>query len=241
VVPGAACAEAIGGTEDRQRLHAETPAGSHRQRLHQEVGPLLERDSIPVIVVMPPHGAGPTTMARRRDCSLTPHWALQASGSGAADGILTADPNIVPQARTLTELSYAEAADLAYYGSEVLLPRTVRPLWEHSIPLRILNTFNPTHSGTEIGEKPGTERELLPAIISSTGLSAIAIGTRDDSWTVSQAAMALHRLADARVPVLMFSQSSSEHSLSLIVRRQDEPHCLRTLGRHLGSMSSSNS
>ena len=44
------------------------------------------------------------------------------------DGILTADPNIVPQARTLQELSYEEAADLAYYGADVLHPKTIRPV-----------------------------------------------------------------------------------------------------------------
>ncbi len=68
------------------------------------------------------------------------------------DGILTADPNLVPQARTLTELSYAEAADLAYYGADVLHPKTIRPVIENGIPLRILNSFNPAHPGTLIVE-----------------------------------------------------------------------------------------
>jgi aspartate kinase len=107
------------------------------------------------------------------------------------DGILTADPNIVPEARTLTELSYAEAASLAYYGADVLNPKTIRPVIEADIPLRILNSFNPTHTGTLIVKTPDTQRKLWPAIISTTGLSLIAVGTRDDHWTQRQAARAL--------------------------------------------------
>jgi aspartate kinase len=241
-------AEAISGTEliaSDDTFGAANPLlDQTSQRLHRKVRPLLERDSIPVVsgYVASTEAGVPTTLGRGGGdySAAIIGAALGAAGVwiwSDADGILTADPNIVRQARTLTELSYSDAANLAYYGSEVLHPKTVRPLWEHSIPLRILNTFNPTHPGTQIIEDPSSEREQLPAIISSTGLSLIAIGTRDDGWTVSRAATALQRLADARVAVLMFSQSSSEHGLSLVVRQQDEAHCLRTLGRHLGSMS----
>jgi len=145
------------------------------------------------------------------------------------DGILTADPNIVPQARTLAELSYGEAAGLAYYGADVLHPKTIRPVIESGIPLRILNSFRPGHPGTVIVKSPHPERELLPAIISTTGLSLIALGSQDDTWTLQQAARALQRLSEAGVEVPMFSQSFSEHSLNLVVREQDRAHCLNAL------------
>ena len=145
------------------------------------------------------------------------------------DGILTADPNIVPQAATLTELSYAEAADLAYVGAEVLHPKTIRPLVQRSIPLRIVNSFNPTHHGTVIVESPSAQRQVLPAIISTTGLGMIAVGSRDDSWTLQMAARVLRRLSEGGLEVLMLSQSLSEHSLNLIVREKDQEHCLRIL------------
>jgi aspartate kinase len=146
-------------------------------------------------------------------------------------GILTADPNLVPQARTLVELSYAEAADLAYFGANVLHPKTIRPVMERGIPLRILNSFDPGHPGTLIVAAPSAQRELLPAIISTTGLSLIAIGSKDDSWALQMAARALQGLSEAAVDVLMFSQSFSEHSLNLVVSEQDQMHCLRTLSR----------
>jgi aspartate kinase len=120
---------------------------------------------------------------------------------------------------------------LAYYGADVLHPRTIQPAARYGIPLRILNSYNPSHPGTHIVETPNPDRELLPAIISTTGLSLIAIGSRDDSWALALAARALRRLSEAGVEVLMFSQSFSEHSLNLIVREQDQSHCLSTLSR----------
>ena len=209
-----------------------------RQRLQQRVRPLVERSVIPVITgyIGATEGGVTTTLGRGgSDYSA----ALVGAGLDAdevwiwsdVDGILTADPNIVPQARTLIELSYAEAADLAYFGADVLHPKTIRPVVESSIPLRILNSFNPTPPGTLIVETPSPSRELLPAIISTTGLSLIAVGSQDDSWTLQMAARALQRLSEKGVDVLMFSQSLSEHSLNLVVREQDQAHCLKTLCR----------
>ena len=151
------------------------------------------------------------------------------------DGILTADPNIVPQAHTLGELSYQEAAELAYYGADVLHPNTIRPVIENNIPLRILNSFNPNHPGTLILDSPGENRKISPAIISTTGLSMIAVGSRDDSWSLALAARILTTLSGEGVQVLMFSQSFFEHSLNLIIRSQDQSHCLRVLKREFGS------
>ncbi|MEE8390756.1 MAG: aspartate kinase, partial [Anaerolineae bacterium] len=72
-----------------------------------------------------------------------------------------------------------EAADMAYFGADVLHPKTIRPVVENGIPLRILNSFNPAHPGTLIVETPRPDRQLLPAIISTTGLSLIAVGSHD--------------------------------------------------------------
>jgi aspartokinase len=62
----------------------------------------------------------------------------------------------------------------------------------------------------------------------------IAVGTRDDSWTLQMSARALQRLSDAGLEVLLFSQSFSEHSLNLVVREQDQTHCLNVLCREFG-------
>ena len=64
------------------------------------------------------------------------------------DGVMTADPRVVPDARTLDTLSYREMSELAYFGAKVLHPKTVLPALERGIPIRIRNTFNPSHPGT---------------------------------------------------------------------------------------------
>ncbi len=66
------------------------------------------------------------------------------------DGVLTANPADVPEARTLSEISYSEASELAYYGAKVLHYKTIIPAFRKRIPVRILNSFNPTHPGTRV-------------------------------------------------------------------------------------------
>lgn len=212
-----------------------------RARLEQRLKPLLERGVVPVITgYIAASERGVTTTLGRGGSDYTA--ALVGAGLEAdevwiwsdVDGILTADPNLVPQARTLRELSYAEAAELAYYGADVLHPKTIRPLAVSGIPLRILNSFNPEHPGTLIVQNPRPEREVWPAIISTTGLSLIAVGSQDDSWTLGKAARALHLLSEAALDVPLFSQSFSEHSLNLVVREQNQAHCLKVLRREYG-------
>jgi aspartate kinase len=235
-------AQALSATElivTDETFGAATPfMDSTRQRLQERIKPLLTRGVIPVITgFVAATESGVTTTLGRGGSDFAA--AIIGAGLGAdevwiwsdVNGILTADPNIVPQALTLTELSYAEAAELAYYGADVLHPKTIRPLRERGIPLRILNSFDPAQPGTRILESPSAGRRLLPAIISTTGLSLVGIGTRDDSWALPLAAHALQRLSESGVNVLMFSQSFSEHSLNLVVREQDLTHCLQTLGR----------
>jgi len=235
-------AQAVTATElivTDETFGAATPLmDSTRQRLQERIKPLVARGVIPVVTgFVGATESGVTTTLGRGGSDFAA--AIIGAGLGAEEvwiwsdvnGILTADPNIVPQAQTLTELSYAEAADLAYYGADVLHPKTIRPVRELGIPLRILNSFDPAQPGTLILESPSADRRLLPAIISTTGLSLVGIGTRDDSWALPLAAHALQRLSESGVNVLMFSQSFSEHSLNLIVREQDLTHCLQTLSR----------
>jgi aspartate kinase len=63
------------------------------------------------------------------------------------DGVMTADPRVVPTARVIPELSYSEVGELAYFGAKVLHPKTIRPIIERGIPLWVKNTFNPDLQG----------------------------------------------------------------------------------------------
>jgi aspartate kinase len=244
-------AQAISATElivTDERFGEATPLKAPtNQRLEERLLPLIARGVIPVItgyVAATERGVSTTLGRGGSDYSA----AIIGAGLGAeevwiwsdVDGILTADPNLTPEARTLAELSYAEAAELAYYGADVLHPKTIRPVIEAGIPLRILNSYNPSHPGTLIVQQPGAQRELWPAIISTTGLSLVALGTSDDRvgadhrWTQREAARALQILSEAGIEVPLFAQSFSEHRLNLVVRESSLAHCLNVLRREFG-------
>ncbi len=73
------------------------------------------------------------------------------------NGIFTADPRIVKNAKVLPEISYKEASELAFFGAKVLHPRTIRPAVRAKIPIRVLNTFHPETSGTLVLDKPNIQ------------------------------------------------------------------------------------
>lgn len=106
--------------------------------------------------------------------------AILASALGArelqiwtdVDGIYNADPRIIPEARALEQLSFAEASELAYFGAKVLHPKTIKPAVAKNIPVRILNTFNPDSAGTVITNR---ERESLKSITFKKGITIINV------------------------------------------------------------------
>jgi len=219
-------------------------------RLRQHLQPMLERGIVPVVTgyIGATEDGVTTTLGRGgSDFSAAIVGACLDADEvwiwTDVDGILTADPNIVPDAQTLNELSYDEAAALAYFGADVLHPKTIRPVVEKGIPLRIVNSFNPKHPGTLVVKEPSAGRQTLPAIISTTGLCLVRVVGNGEMWSPNIAARSLQRLSEGGVDVLMFSQSFSERSLNLIVREADRDHGLRLLQRefddelHLGRLS----
>ena len=216
-------------------LMAET-----RARAQEKIRPLLEAGKIPVITgYIGADAAGtPTTLGRGGgDYSAAIFGAALDADEvwiwTDVDGILTADPKIVPAARTLEELTYVEAAQLAYFGAEVLHPKTVQPLVERGIPLRIRNTFNPEHPGTRIVRQRQQQGSPARAIITAKNLSMIAVVGSGAGWSPALSARALQGLAQAGVEVLMFGQSFVDSTFSLLVRRAESEDSLNILQRVL--------
>ena len=89
-------------------------------------------------------------------------------------GVLTADPRIVPTARPVEHLTYAEASELAYYGAKVIHPATIQPAVERGIPVRILNTMDPEAKGTVIGPA-GSKRGSVTSIANKRGIHLVNI------------------------------------------------------------------
>src|SRR2546425_8610028 len=93
------------------------------------------------------------------------------------NGVLTADPRLVPAARTIPRLSYAEAAELAYFGARVLHPKTIQPAVEGNIPVRICNSRAPEDSGTLVCAESETTRHTVKAIAHKTGVTTVQISS----------------------------------------------------------------
>jgi aspartate kinase len=92
-------------------------------------------------------------------------------------GVLTADPRVVPEAQTVERLSYAEAAELAYFGAKVLHPKTIQPAIENSIPVRICNSRAPQKPGTLVGPQTETSSRTVKAIAHKTGVTTVQISS----------------------------------------------------------------
>ncbi len=141
-------------------------------------------------------------------------------------GILTADPKIVPEARTLPELSYIEAAEIATLGAEVLHPRTLTPLAHRNIPLHIRSLTQPHAPGTRVVAEPRTSPDTARTIISAPSISLIEItmnplAAAEIGWAPELATRVLAELTGCGIEVLTFAQSFSERSLLLAVRMAD--------------------
>ncbi|MDP9321624.1 MAG: aspartate kinase [Chloroflexota bacterium] len=132
-------------------------------------------------------------------------------------GVMSADPRIVPDAKPLPAISYAEAAELSYFGAKVIHPRTVLPAIEAGIPVRILNTFAPDDPGTTIAASTPRDNTVVKATTSLGGLGLVTVQGAGMSGVPGFAARVFDTTAAERISVLMISQASSENSICLVV------------------------
>jgi aspartokinase/homoserine dehydrogenase 1 len=133
------------------------------------------------------------------------------------DGVLSADPRLVPEAVPLPSLSYREAFELAYFGAKVIHPQTLIPVYSRGLPVTIRYTFNPDFAGTRIsieseGAGPVKALTLCPDLALLNVEGAAMIGVPGTAQRVFDA------LRRADVSVVMISQASSEQSICCVVR-----------------------
>lgn len=207
-----------------------------REKTRARLVPMLEAGVLPVITGFNAATADgrPTTLGRGgSDFSAS----IIASSLDAAelwiwtdvDGIMTADPRLVPDCAVLEEVTYREAAELAYNGAKVLHPRTLAPLAGRAIPVWSKNSFAP--------EKPGTK--IVPRIETSTGARAVTSMANVALISIEPASAvlngtqvmgkALDALGRANIEVLMVSSSSYQQSFCCLVRGQELPAALAAI------------
>ena len=137
------------------------------------------------------------------------------------DGVMTTDPRIVKDAKTLPEITYSEIAELAYYGAKVLHPKTIRPIVEAGIGLRICNTFNPSHPGTRLIANPKTNGkvhgQVVKAVTAIRNQRLVTIEGRGMLGVPGVAARAFGAVASTKTSVPLITHASSEQSICFAV------------------------
>jgi aspartokinase/homoserine dehydrogenase 1 len=207
-----------------------------RRKAETVIQPLLANGVLPIVTGF--NGATtdgrPTTLGRGGSDFSASILAAALDASELwiwtdVDGIMSADPRSVREARVLDALTYNEAAELAYNGAKVLHPRTLAPLIERQIPVWSKNSFHLDHPGTRIvstvqaaaGPRAVTSMSNV-ALVSIEPASAAVSGTR-------LMARALDALADANAEVLALSSSSYRQSFCFLVRKEELAAVMKTL------------
>jgi len=144
------------------------------------------------------------------------------------DGVMTADPRIVPNAATLPSITYGEVSELAFFGAKVLHPKTIQPVADMGIPVRVLNSFAPDHPGTLVCRTPD-ETRLVKGITAIRDLSIVSVQGRGMMGVPGIAGRAFTAVARAGVSILMITQSSSEQSICFEVRSADSSQVIEAL------------
>ncbi|MGI9651401.1 bifunctional aspartate kinase/homoserine dehydrogenase I [Chryseobacterium sp. RLHN22] len=140
-------------------------------------------------------------------------------------GMMTSDPRLVSNAKPIPEISYSEAMELSHFGAKVLYPPTIQPVMAKNIDLRIKNTFEPEEFGTLIShqlEKPNFENQQIAVGISN--MSNIALLTLEGSGMIGIpgfSAKLFQCLSNEKVNVILITQSSSEHSITVAIDKKD--------------------
>jgi aspartokinase/homoserine dehydrogenase 1 len=188
------------------------------------LNPILEKGSVPVVTgFIAATQKGDITTLGRGGSDYT------AALIGAAlpadevwiytdvDGVMTADPRLVSNPTTVPVCSYREVAELAYYGAKVLHPKTIRPVIEAGIQLRVCNTFNPSHPGTRLVAKLTAQDGVIKAITTIRGVNLVTLEGRGMLGVPGVAARTFDTVAKLGISVPLITQASSEQSICFAV------------------------
>src|SRR5467141_1663103 len=232
--------EAIEATEviitDDDYGQAEPLMEQVRERATARLGPLLREGITPVVtgfIGATAEGALTTLGRGGSDYSATVLGAALDADEiiiwTDVDGVLSTDPRLVPEARLLREISYNEAAELAYFGARVLHPKTLRPVAEAGIPVWIRNSFAPEKVGTKITRTGRPAESGVKAITSIGKVSLITLGGAGIVGVIGVAAKTFGAVADVGANVLLISQASSGNDICFIVDSSEAERVVNAL------------
>ncbi len=233
--------KAVGIVTDSNFGEAKPLMDTTRLHVSSIIEPLLEKKTLPIIggfAGADQHGNITTFGRGGSDYTAT----IIASSIKAdevwlmsdVDGLMTTDPKLVKNAKVLKEVSYVEAMEMALFGAKYIHPRALEPLVAKKIPLRIRNTFNIKNLGTLVTANPNTDAQKTVKCVSAirhTGLIDVRGGSMVGA--PGTAATIFSTLAKVGVNIMMISQSPSESSISIIVKKNDLDKAVNALEMNL--------
>jgi bifunctional aspartokinase / homoserine dehydrogenase 1 len=215
---------------------AEPAIDRTRERCEARLRPLLQKGTVPVVtgfIGATPEGVLTTLGRGGSDYSATILGAAIAADEiiiwTDVNGVLSADPRLVPEARTIPEISYREAAELAYFGAKVLHPKTLRAVIAAEIPIWIRNTFEPHNQGTKITPQGSGFTLGVKALTAIKDVSLIAVGGPGIVGLPDVVGRTFSTTASVRANVLLISQSSSQNDICFIVSSTDAKRTVEAL------------
>ncbi len=146
------------------------------------------------------------------------------------DGVMSADPRVVPEAASLEGMSFAELLELSHWGAKVVHPGAARLLRDRGVPLVIKNAFHPEHPGTVVSAEGGSSGEVpVRALASCTDAAVLQLTARAGDDATGMTARALAALHRRRVRVILVTQGGSEASVCLVVPGASAAACRTAL------------
>ena len=204
-------------------------------RVRRRLKPLLSRGVLPVVTGFIARSAQGETTTLGRSGSDTTAALLGAALSARevviwtdVDGVLSADPRLVPGAKLLRRLSFREAAEMTYFGAKVLHFPAVLPAIAAEIPLVIRNSFHPERPGTTIASR-GDGAAGVRAVTAIPGMCLLSLDGKGMTGIPGIAARVFGATARLGVSVVMFSQASSEQNIALVIPEGDRARTVAAL------------
>ena len=212
-------------------------------RSRQALLPMLNAGRIPIVTgFIAATTSGATTTLGRGGSDYSASIlavALQASEVWIwtdVDGVMTADPRIVPDARTIPMLSYREVAEMAHFGAKVLHPKSIHPVIEAGIGLRVCNTFNPTGPDTRlVGDGLTNNHGMIRAIASIRDLQLVTLSGRGMLGVPGVAGRIFSAVATTGVSVPLIIESTSEQAICFPAPKELVPLVIQTVQSRLSS------
>ena len=212
-----------------------------RLRVVHKIEPLLSSNVIPLVTgfIGADQNGNTTTIGRGGSDYTATIIASSIDANevwflGDVDGLMTADPKIVSEAKVIREVSFAEAMEMALFGAKYMHPRALEPVMDTKIPVRIRNAFKVNHQGTLISQNlTKTSQRTVKSISAIRHTALIDVSGGGMVGAPGTAAKIFDALAKNRVNIMMISQSPSESSISIVVRRDELDKAITTLDLNL--------